>query len=29
MAIRQPVSLEPEERRQLAADLFHHTWELL
>jgi hypothetical protein len=29
MAIRQPVTLEPEERRQLAADLFHHTWELL
>ena len=29
MAVRPPVALESEERRQLAADLFNHAWELL
>lgn len=29
MAVRRPLTLEPDERRQLAADLFDHTWELL
>jgi len=29
MAARPPVTLEPDERRQLAADLFNHTWTLL
>jgi hypothetical protein len=29
MAIRSPITLEAEERRQLAADLFNHTWALL
>jgi len=29
MTVRPPITLEPSERRQLAADLFNHTWELL
>jgi DNA-binding transcriptional MerR regulator len=29
MAVRSPITLEADERRQLAADLFNHTWELL
>jgi hypothetical protein len=29
MTDRPPVTLEPQERRQLAADLFDRTWELL
>lgn len=29
MAVRPPITLGPAERRQLAADLFNHTWTLL
>jgi DNA-binding transcriptional MerR regulator len=29
MTVRPPIALEAEERRQLAADLFNRTWELL
>jgi DNA-binding transcriptional MerR regulator len=29
MAVKEPATLEPAERRQLAADLFNHTWALL
>ena len=29
MAVRPTIALEPAERRQLATDLFNHTWELL
>jgi DNA-binding transcriptional MerR regulator len=29
MTSRPPVTLDAEERRQLAADLFNHTWEML